>query len=93
MLALVIFALDVRVPLGVAGGVPYLAVVALMLGSPRRSDILVAALGASALTLAGYALSPAEGVPTWVVLANRALALFAIWLTATVCWAWKQMPS
>jgi PAS domain S-box-containing protein len=89
LLAAAIFVIDLGLPLGVAGGVPYVAVVALTLLSPRRSDTPVVALVVSVLTVLGYFLSP-EGAVEWVVLTNRGLALFVIWITAAMCWAWKQ---
>ncbi|MFQ5431018.1 MAG: ATP-binding protein [Nitrospinota bacterium] len=77
----IIFIGDLMIPLGVAGGVPYVAVVLLAMWAPSRRLIYLTAGLCSLLTAAGYFLSPAGGV-MWVVLANRALALFAIWATA-----------
>ena len=81
VLASLFFALDLLLPLGVAGGVPYVAVVLLGAWLPRERHVLGLALATSALTLIGYLLSPSGGV-IWMVLANRALALFAIWVSA-----------
>ena len=78
-----ILAFDLSLPLGVAGGVPYVALVLLGAWFPSARHIVVLAGLGSALTVAGYFLSPEGGVP-WVVLANRALALFAIWITAVL---------
>jgi len=83
LLAAVFFVLDIVIPLGVAAGVPYVAVVLLSLRLPRSRDVLFFALGCSVLTLVGIAFSPGPGgAALWKVLANRALALFAIWATA-----------
>jgi signal transduction histidine kinase len=79
--ALAVLAFDLAFPLGVAGGVPYAALVLLGLWSPRRDYIFVLAVVATALTCVGYALSPPGGIP-WVVFVNRLLALFVIWVTA-----------
>ena len=76
-----ILVFDFFLPLGVAGGVPYVAVVLLTLWSPKRTDTYVAATGCSLLTLLGFFLSPLGGV-AWMVVVNRSLALFAIWVTA-----------
>ncbi len=89
LLALGIFAMDILVPLGVAGGVPYVAVILLSLRSPHRSFTWVVAWGTSLLTLCGYFFSPSGG-PIWMVLANRGLALFAIWVTAFLSLHHKQ---
>ncbi len=83
LLAMAIFGIDLLLPLGVAGGVPYVAVV--LFGwwlKPLGSVIWIAAF-CSLLTALGYLFSPEGGVP-WVVLLNRALALFAIWVTAVL---------
>jgi PAS domain S-box-containing protein len=82
-LALAILLVDLALPLGVAGGVPYVAVVLLGWWFPRKRHIFVLAAVSSVLTVAGYFFSPAGGVP-WVVLLNRSLALFAIWVTAVL---------
>jgi two-component system cell cycle sensor histidine kinase PleC len=80
-LCVAFFALDLLVPLGVAGGVPYIAPVLISYRTDRRRYILIVAAVCSALTLLGYLLSPAGGEP-WMVLSNRGLALAAIWITA-----------
>lgn len=82
-LAIAIFAVDLSLPLEVAGGVPYVALVLLGWWFPRQSHIFVLAAIGSLLTVVGYYHSPEGGVP-WVVLANRGLALFAIWVTAAI---------
>ena len=81
MLALVIFVVDSLLPLGVAGGVPYILVVLVALWSPREKLPVFLAVLVSILTLAGYLTSPSGG-EIWKVLFNRFLALFAIWTTA-----------
>lgn len=86
--AAVVLALDLYLPLGVAGGVPYVAVVLAGWWSHRLWVIFLLALLSTFLTLVGYAFSPSGGIP-WVVLANRALAIFAIWITAVLL-AWAK---
>ncbi|MDH5675079.1 MAG: response regulator [Myxococcales bacterium] len=77
-------ALDLSLPLGVAGGVPYAAVTLLGLrGQTPRTSLLLAACG-TGLTLVGWAASPPGGV-AWMVTTNRALAVFAIWVTGIAC--------
>lgn len=81
--AAIILAFDLSLPLGVAGGVPYVALVLVGAWFPRLHYIFgLAALG-SALTIFGYFVSPSGGI-AWVVFTNRALALFAIWVTASL---------
>jgi PAS domain S-box-containing protein len=78
----VVFALDLALPLGIAGGVPY---VALVLLASRFSDpraVVAAAFAGTVLTVVGYFASENAGAATWVILANRALAIFVIWIVA-----------
>jgi two-component system sensor kinase FixL len=89
LLAAGIFVIDLEVPLGVAGGVPYVAVVLLALWSPDPRMPLYAAIGCSILTLLGFAYSPRGGI-LWVVIANRALAVFAIWVAAILSIRWRS---
>lgn len=78
--AAAVFVFDLTFPLGVAGAVPYILVV-LICSWLARCPVYWAAAACSVLTVLGYFFSPAGGDPT-VVLINRALALFAIWVTA-----------
>jgi len=83
-LAAGIFIIDIAsLPLGVAAGVAYVAVVLISLWLPGWRFALIAAGGVSILTILGFLLSEPAGVP-WMVVANRLLALIAIWSTAIV---------
>ncbi len=79
--AIVVLVFDLLLPLGVAGGVPYVVLVLIALWSPWRNYIYLMAVLGTVLTIVGYIASPAGGI-SWVVLTNRALAIFAIWVTA-----------
>lgn len=81
--------IDLEVPLGVAGGVPYVAVVLLALWSPVPRMPLYAAVGCSVLTLLGLAFSP-RGSASWVVISNRSVALLAIWTAAILSVRWRS---
>ncbi len=81
VIAGVIFAFDLLIPLGVAGGVPYVALVLLGNWFPRILHLYVLAAVGTILTILGYFLSPPGG-NFWIIISNRALALFAIWITA-----------
>ena len=70
-------------PLGVAGGVPYVALVLVGLITQRPNTVIVMAMVGTILTIVGYFISPAGGV-LQVALINRSLALFAIWSVAIV---------
>ncbi|MBT4488411.1 MAG: PAS domain S-box protein [Rhodospirillaceae bacterium] len=81
VVATAIFLFDLSLPLGVAGGVPYVALVLLGMWAPSRPFIFLLAVVGSGLTIVGYLFSDNGGV-SWVVLINRGLAFFVIWSTA-----------
>lgn len=81
IIAIAIFYIDSLIPLGVAGGVPYVLVVLLALWSPRKRLPIFMAVAVTVLTILGYFTSPPGG-ELWKVLLNRFLAIFAIWTTA-----------
>ena len=85
---LTVFAIDLSIPLGVAGGVPYIAVILTALWLPGYKYVLSLAIVCSLLTLAGFYFSP-NGGELWKVVFNRLLAIFAIWITATLAILWK----
>lgn len=90
LIAVTVFAVDLALPLGVAAGVPYVVLVMLGLWFPHRSHILWLATVGTALTLAGYALSPSGGIP-WIVFTNRSFAIFAIWVAAIFLYRYSEM--
>ncbi|MCP4457200.1 MAG: hypothetical protein GY816_04110 [Cytophagales bacterium] len=76
-----IFTFDVSIQLGVAGGVPYVALVLMGLWYGNKNTGLYLGIIASILTIIGYYLSP-DGGEEWKVLLNRTYAGFAIWIVA-----------
>lgn len=81
-LAAAIFTVDTQsLPLGVAAGVAYAGVVFIALWFPSWQQTFVVAGGVSFLTVFGFFMSEPAGI-LWMVVANRILALYAIWLTA-----------
>ncbi len=87
-LVILIFFIDLQIPLGVAGGIPYIVVILASLWSPKLHLSIYLALICSIAILLGFYLSPPGG-ELWKVLSNRALALFAIWITAILSLKWK----
>jgi hypothetical protein len=83
VLAVAILLVDLSLPLGVAGGVPYVALVLLGWWLEKPRHIFWLAAVSSALTVAGYFSSPEGGIQ-WVVLTNRFLGLLAVWVTAVL---------
>ena len=89
LLAAAIFILDTALPLGVAGGVPYVLIVLVSIWSPRREFTIIMAITGTVLTMVGFFFSPAGG-EMWKVVFNRFLALFAIWMTAVLILYYKR---
>jgi hypothetical protein len=75
-----LFLADLAVPLGVAMGVPYVVVVLASLWSSEKRFTVVVAVISSLLVVVAFWVKPPAG-ELWKVLANRALALLAIWVT------------
>lgn len=84
-----VFALDILTPLGVAVSVLYVAPVLMSLWSPQQRYTLIVASAASVLTVLDIFMSQPGGI-AWMAFANRALALFAIWVTAILALRYKQ---
>jgi len=88
LIAIVVFIFDINLPLGVAGGVPYIAVVLAAMYADDKKVIIIFAVVCSLLTVLGYYTSPVGG-EHWKVLLNRGLALFAILVGAVLAFRWK----
>ena len=78
--AVAILSLDLLLPAGFAGGVPYVLLVLLALKTPSRNTALGLAAAGSVLTALGFLFSD-PGAALWVDLTNRAIALLAIWIS------------
>jgi len=92
LIAVAVLFFDLMLPLGVAAGVPYVALVLMGLWFPNPRHIYVLAVIGTVLTVVGYVGSASGGVH-WVVLTNRGLALFAIWVTAFVIASHKRVEN
>jgi|GEM_PF-3126885 len=79
---------DLSLPLGVAAGVPYIILVLVGYWFPDRHAPLILAVLGSVLTVVGFVFSEQGGV-SWMVLANRGLAVFIIWVTAVLVMKYK----
>lgn len=82
--AAAVFVVNCFIPLGVAVGVLYVVVVWLAYLARNERGIWITAGVCSLLTVLSLAVAP-HGSETWKILANRGLALFAIWATAVPC--------
>ena len=85
----IIFAVDFLLPTGVA--IPMLYVIPILLAVHCRQQWfrVSVAVGCTVLTGVGYMFSE-SGVPAWIALSNRALAVAAIWTTAVLAWQHLQ---
>ena len=85
----VVFYLDLNMPLGYAGGVPYVLPILLTWWTARKRWAIYTAVVASILTIAGYHISP-DGGTEWIVLANRTMTILVIWVTAILIFILRQ---
>ena len=83
LVAILVFVVDVLLPLGVASGVLHVGVVLLALRSSSDRVVIGTAIACSLLTLLDMPLSPGPGnTEWWKVILNRTLSLLVIWVTA-----------
>lgn len=82
-ISIALFVFDLLLPLGVSGGVPYIVVILLSLKTDNLRYTYSLAGICTGLIIAGFLLSTEGGV-LWQVLLNRALAIFAVWVTAVL---------
>ena len=83
LICIAVLIFDIFSSAGIAAGIPYASLVLVGLIAQKPRFILILATLGSVLTVVGYYLSPADVTfdGAWI---NRALALFAIWVTAIV---------
>lgn len=81
LLLLSVFILDINLPLGVAGGVPYIAVILVSYWFSKQIYIVYVTIICLFLVLIGFYFSP-DGGELWKVIFNRLIAIFAILITA-----------
>ncbi len=93
MFTLAVFLFDLFSPLGIAGGIPYVALVLLTLWSQGKNPTFLAALTGTLLTIIGYLFSPTSAVPINIVFTNRILAILGIWAAVGVILKFKQSNS
>ena len=83
VLAAIVFAVDLKVPMGSAIGMLYVGVILLGLWSPWRPYPLVAAAGASVLALVDVAVGWSGEIPA-AVFVNRPLMIAVFVITGVV---------
>lgn len=90
LVGIAVFMQDKYLPLGVAGGVPYVAFVLMGLWYEDPKTGLYLGIVGTGLTLLGLYVSPAGG-EHWKVLLNRTYAIFAIWIVAIGVYQQKKI--
>ena len=88
-LALGFFYFDLLIPLGIAGGIPYTALIALSVWSPQRTFTHYLTILSTVLIATGYFLT-AKGDIYLMVVMNRFLSLAAVWVTSILIVFWKR---
>lgn len=78
-----IFLFDISMPLGVAGGMPYIFVIVICISLRSIKLIIVFTISSIILTVSDYFLS-VNGSPLWIVLFNRAETIIMLVLTAGI---------
>lgn len=89
LLAGLFFYLDLVMPAEVASGVPYIAIILISMAFRNQPSTIAWAIICTLLTLAGHYVVSTENA-AWGVIANRLLAIFAIWVVAIVSLAIKD---
>ena len=79
---------DLQTPLGIANGIPYIALVALSIRSPQRKFTQIIAVISTILIILGFFLSPVGDFR--VALLNRFLSLAALWITTILFLIWRK---
>ena len=82
--ATLILLMDILTPLGLAAGIPYIALIIIGAWFPKQRDILVLAVLATALVFVGFFLSPTEEGALWKAFTNRFYVILTIWLAAII---------
>lgn len=78
---------DLHTPLGVASGILYIPMVFCALWFKRPYTAFIFALVGMLLTISGYYTSPDIPIELWHILANRTMAIVALWIIALIVYS------
>jgi len=81
LFSMLIFWIDISLPLGVAAGVPYVIAILFTWNLRDKTFTIALSIFCCLLTLAGFYLSE-QTVDIWIAIANRIMAVGVIWSTA-----------
>ena len=82
VLTILVLVIDMLIPLGVACGILYTGVVLVAQQARNNRLLLWVAVVCSVLTIAKYLLWPLGAAIQWMVVTNRVLSVYVIWVSA-----------
>ncbi|MGL1936549.1 MAG: response regulator [Fibrobacterales bacterium] len=80
----ILFFLDLMTPLGVAAGVPYLALLTVSAFFTNKKGLIYVTILATMLIFLSMGISPNEGAEFWKILTNRLYACLTLWLVVAI---------
>ena len=80
-IALIIFLVDLSLPLGIVGGIPYIVFILFGWFLPKKNSELILAFISTLLISIAYLISISSN-ENWMIITNRLLTIGAIWITA-----------
>ncbi|MDZ7806982.1 MAG: ATP-binding protein [Gracilimonas sp.] len=91
LLSVVIFILDLQTPLGIADGMLYVGVMLLSMWTKDRRSIIMTAITAIGLIIAGYLLSPSAVVESYLAITNRLFSIVVVIICAFMIIQYKMV--
>ncbi len=92
LLVVLAFVIDLSLPLGVASGIPYIALPLLGIWLPMKRHVFTLAMICTALTVTAHYISSSSSEP-WAAIINHALVLIMLWITAFIVYKHNQMKT
>ncbi len=87
---ILIFLIDMNIPLGVAGGIPYVILILLAWFTSKPKYAIVLGLLSIVLTLIGFFYSASSGLPHWMAITNRVYSILAILVVSVLMYIIKR---
>lgn len=83
-MAALVLQLDYLTPLGIAAGIPYIALIIITSFFTEKKGIVIFTLLFTILILIGWAIAPSVGSEFYKVLVNRLYSILTLWLAAII---------
>ncbi len=90
-ISIIVFVIDLIIPLGIAFGVLYVTSIIVVVGE-RKQSILTIAIISTVFTLIDPVLTYTSET-TWMMFVNRFISVFAIWVTAIIAIRYKILAN